>query len=96
MNKVQFNELICYLKNRPAEAQRLMEVIGGKSECKQAQVADQWLTAKEVGLRIGQSGKWVREHRYELPADCVVQRGLKRTWYFNFTRIENQLQMMRG
>lgn len=93
MNKIQFNELINYLQCRPSEAERLRAVLG-KSESKQT-TTDEWLTAKEVGNRVGRSSRWIRSIQQTLPQDCIQRRGKKQTLYFNYPCVEQQLKSMR-
>ncbi len=81
MNKKEFNELINYISNRPEEARRLCEVLtvvkqvaqqsGCKhdydDECSSGVSDSQWLTASQVGRKMGRSHQWVKDHDCNLP-----------------------------
>ena len=82
MNRREFKELITYLNNRPEEARQLAAILNktlgkevGQQEASERGTGD-WLTASQVGERMGRSHQWVKDKDKILP-DSAKRRGAR-------------------
>lgn len=97
MNKIQFNDLINYLKNRPSEAQRLAAlVLGAKVAEPEKKQIREWLTIKEVGERVGRGKSWVVGIMDLLPEEAKMRRDYgRREWRIDWTMCGDTIARMR-
>lgn len=109
---VNHKKIIRYYANHPSEARELLRTLLGGADIPHFQSfykstfnknlvasrrADEWLTAKEVGERIGMSSRWVRE-RLQLISDSAKSkkpRGARYQWMINFAIVGEQLQQLK-
>lgn len=82
MNRREFKELITYLNNRPEDARQLAAILNktlgkevGQQEESERGTGD-WLTASQVGEKMGRSHQWVKDKDKILP-DSAKRRGAR-------------------